>query len=78
MANVSPNATGPNANYIPLARIGSEVGCGTVGVGCGRLGVGSARVFRYQDVGIGNAKVSRLEYCPTLTPNARVLHCSGI
>ena len=42
----------PNVNYIPFARVG---GC----VGSGGLRIGSAREFRYQHVGIGNAKSSR-------------------
>ena len=42
----------PNVNYIPFARVG---GC----VGSGGLRIGSAREFRYQHVGIGNAKSLR-------------------
>ena len=38
-----------------------------------RVGVGSARLFRYQHVGIPNAKFSRSGYWPTRTLNARSL-----
>ena len=47
MVNASPNARGPNANYIPLARIVST----RLGVGSARLGVGSARR------GVGSTKL---------------------
>ena len=68
MANASPNARRPNATYIPPARVGllgGRVGLlgGRVGLLWGRVGlirgrVGSARFFRYQHVGIPNAKSS--------------------
>ena len=40
--------------------------------------VGSVRVFGYQHVGTGNAKVSLWGYFPTRTPNTKVLCCIGI
>ena len=49
------NTSVPNANYIPLDRVGS-VGAR---VGSVVICVGSARLFRYQHVGIRNEKVSR-------------------
>ena len=77
MANANPCI--PNANYIPLARVGS-VGArvGSVGacVGSGGLRVGSGAlrwvrgVFRYQHVGIGNANPSHWGPYPTQRPNA--------
>ena len=61
MPNASPNARGPNATYIPLARIGSArvgVGSASVGVGSARVGVGSARVgVGSASVGVGSARV---------------------
>ena len=74
------NVRGPNATYIPPARIGLVLALGPWGLvlsqGSFALGsqgfhIGSVRVFGYQHVGIGNAKVSRLGYCPTRTPNTR-------
>ena len=58
MANGSPNARVPKATYIPPACVASL-----------GLHVWSARLFRYQHVGIGNAKVLR-DY-PTRGPNTR-------
>ena len=67
MANANLNATGPNATYIPPARIGSmDARLGSVDAR-----VGSMRVFGCQHVGICNAKVLRLGYYPTRIPNAR-------
>ena len=43
MANASPNIRGPNAKYIPLARIGCTrlcIGSARLHFGCTRLGVG--------------------------------------
>ena len=61
MPNASPNARGPNATYIPLARVGSArvgVGSARVGVGSARVGVGSARVgVGSARVGVGSARV---------------------
>ena len=78
IANASPNARGPNATYIPPARVGLALGLRWARVGLDlcwalltRVGhnrltlgvhVGSARVFRYQHVGIDNAKVLRWGY----------------
>ena len=42
---LKPNPCVPNVNYIRLALVGSPMLC-----------IGSARVLRYQDVGIPNAK----------------------
>ena len=66
MANVSPNATGPYATYIPSARVRSE----TLPVGSAMLCVGSARLFGYQHAGIGNAKYSRWGSSRMQAPNA--------
>ena len=44
----------PNANYIPLVRVGSRIGCDMLCIGSVMLRVGSA-FFRCQHVGIGNA-----------------------
>ena len=40
--------------------------------------IGSAKVFRYQHVGIGNANVSHRVYCPARTPKVRgfVFQCN--
>ena len=51
MAN--PRVT--NTNYIPLALFGAHVGLA-------RLQVGSASVFRYQHVGVPNAKGFALQW----------------
>ena len=75
-AQRKPNAKVPNANYIPLAHVGSIEACvgsvearvqstearvGSLGgcVGSPGVHVGSVRVFRYQHIGIPNAKCSR-------------------
>ena len=67
MPNASPSAREPNTTYIPLAHVGARVGCTRICVGrgdlhwvCGDLG----RVrngFKYQHVGIPNAKFSRCQ-----------------
>ena len=41
-----------------------------MGIGSAGVGVGSARVFRYQHVGIGNVKSLRLGSRPTRDHNA--------
>ena len=64
MANASPNARVANATYIPPTRVGS------MGARVGGVCIGSVRVFGYQHVGIGNAKVSRWGYSPTQSPHA--------
>ena len=74
MANASPNERGPNATYIPPARVGNALG--PQGLVLGRRASrwvhrGSCWVFGHQHVGIGIAKVSRWGYCPMQTPNAR-------
>ena len=46
---MSPNERRPNATYVPLACIGSRVGCGRVGVGCGKVNVWCRKV------GVGSA-----------------------
>ena len=51
MANTKILCCGPNATYIPLARIGGNTNV-TVCVG----GNAKSSVFRYQHVGIANAK----------------------
>ena len=83
MADASPSRWGPNTTYIPPARVGGNanfrvrVGGNTnfrICVGGNtnfRVCVGSARLYRYQHVGIPNAKFSHWEYSPTRTPNAR-------
>ena len=58
MANVSPNARRPNVTIIPLTHIGSIGVC-----------VRSSRVFRYQHVGIPNAKCLRWGSKPMRRPN---------
>ena len=73
----------PKTNYIPLACVGSieahvwsaEARVGSLGrcVGLPGVRVGSARVFRYQHVGIPNAKCSCSESSRTLGPNAKGL-----
>ena len=77
MANASPNARGPNATYIPAARIGHfRRALGTI---CSRWAllawvagrVGYARLFRYQHVGIPNAISMRWGSKPKQGPNAK-------
>ena len=75
MANASPNARGPNATYIPSAHIGLALGLWKLalsqgGFALGGIRVESARLFRYQYVGIGNANRSRVGPDPTRSPNA--------
>ena len=56
MANVRPNARGPNATYIPSVHVCASVG--SMGIRVRSLGVcvGSVGCFGYQHVGILNAK----------------------
>ena len=72
MANVSPNARGPNATYIPPACVGGRVGSEMLHVGSAMLRVGSTRLFGYQHVGIGNANYSLWGSSPTRAPNASI------
>ena len=53
MPNVSPNASGPHATYIPPACVGPA----RLRIGSVRLCIGSTRVFRYQHVGKSDAKI---------------------
>ena len=64
---------GPNTIYIPTARVGpgARVWSGVLCVGSAGVCVGSERVFRYQHVGIGNAKLLRSRFRPTQDPNAK-------
>ena len=59
MANASPSCWGPNATYIPPARVGSNANL-SVHIG----GNANFSVFRYQHVGIPNAKLWRWESKP--------------
>ena len=66
MANASPSCWGPNATYIPPACVRGNANF-SIRVG----GNANFSIFRYQTVGIPNAKFLRWGYCPTRTPNAR-------
>ena len=59
IANLKNLRFGPNATYIPLTRVGGLC-----------WGNASFSVFRYQHVGIGNAKLWRWVSKPTPGPNA--------
>ena len=49
MANTSPNAKVPSANYIPLARVGARMG--SVGVHVGSVGVpGCASTCKFANI----------------------------
>ena len=65
MANASPSRLGPNATYIPPARVGSNANL-SVHVG----GNANFSVFRYQHVGIPNAKLWRWGSKPKRGPNS--------
>ena len=75
MANASPNAREPKETYIPPARVGSRIGhyrlpLSNISLRWALLAcIGSARLFRYQHVGIPNAKSSRWGSKPTRGPN---------
>ena len=60
----------PNVSYIPLAHVGARVRSAMLCVGSAMFCVGSMRLFRYQHVGIGNAKYSCWGSSPTRAPNA--------
>ena len=62
IANAKTLHWGPNASYIPLTCVG-------VGVG-GNANFSNFSVFRYQHVGIGNAKLWRWGSKPTPGPNS--------
>ena len=69
------NVRGPNLTSIPPARIGAPVEhrlmLGTISLCWALLAhVGPAKLFRYQHVGIPNAKSSCLGCKPTREPNA--------
>ena len=75
IANISPNARGPNTTYIPPARVGSvgaRFGVGGLRVWSVGVRVGSWRIFRYQHIDIGNANRSRWGPYPTQSPKVSV------
>ena len=69
MANVSPNARGPNANYITLGRIRSA----RLDIGSARLGIG----FKDTNMLVPPTQNGRIGGLNQLDGPARVV-CSGI
>ena len=63
----APHVRSPTRPIFHLLALGVRVG----GNASFRVRIGSARLFRYQHVGIPNAKFLGLGYCPMQTPKAR-------